>query len=86
MRITHLIKILATLGAERLVVKLSKGMMDIDRTIPVIGLVGRLTHDKGAVAARNWVIAEFQPESVVRMLLAFSEVSGARSSPHIGEA
>lgn len=31
MRITHLIKNLATLGAERLVVKLSKGMRDIDR-------------------------------------------------------
>jgi len=37
------------------------------------------------VAARNWVIADFQPESVVRTLLAFREPTCARSSQHIGE-
>jgi len=38
------------------------------------------------VDARNWVMADFQPESVVRTLLAFDERPGARSSQHLGES
>jgi len=37
------------------------------------------------VAARNWVIADFQPEAVVRSLLAFGEPSDARSTEHARE-
>ena len=37
------------------------------------------------VAAREWVMADFQPDSVVQSLLAFGEISGARSSQHVGE-
>jgi glycosyltransferase involved in cell wall biosynthesis len=35
------------------------------------------------IAARNWVITDFQPESVVRTLLAFDKVSDPRSPHHI---
>ena len=35
------------------------------------------------VAARDWVIADFEPESVVRSLLAFGDGSTTRSTPHI---
>jgi len=34
------------------------------------------------VAARNWVVADFQTEAVVRTLLAFGKVSGARTLQH----
>jgi len=36
------------------------------------------------VGARRWVVADFQPESVVRTLLAFGEVSRADSPQYVG--
>jgi glycosyltransferase involved in cell wall biosynthesis len=37
------------------------------------------------VAARNWVVADFQTEAVVQTLLAFGKVSGARALQHSRE-
>ena len=59
----------------------ARGLADAIKTL----VRDRDSASRYGVAARNWVVTGFQPESVVRTLLAFGEVSGARSSRHIGE-